>query len=273
MRKLFCFILTVFINMGVQPYIHAAPFSDPNKTKITITVTTADIYQIVKEIGREKVNVEMIIQPLVCPSNYDITPKVIERTEASNLVLSHTWESWIGKLKVQAGERGILYKQVQTEGNWMIPYIHVRAAEEIKNMLSYIDAEHSKYYEENFADYVFRINFASDDVKRQLESAYGKKVIANDKVKDFLEWLGFEVVAVYGKSEDLTVKKMAYLVSEGKKQNIKIVVDNLQAGAGTGRELAQNIGAKQCVISNFPIGNSYVNTIKDNGNRLFKAMQ
>ena len=54
---------------------------------------------------------------------------------------------------------------------------------------------------------------------------------------------------------------------------MRVIVDNLQAGAGTGRELADNIDAKQCVISNFPIGNSYINTLKDNAKRLLKAMQ
>jgi zinc transport system substrate-binding protein len=189
------------------------------------------------------------------------------------LVLSHKWENWIGRLKVQAGNRGVLYKQAQTEGNWMVPYIHVRAAEEIKNMLVYMDADNGKYYEDNFTDYVFRINFAAEEVKKQLENAYGKKVISNEQIKDFLEWIGFEVVAAYGKSEDLTAKKLAYLAGEGKKRGVKIVVDNLQAGAGTGRELADNINAKQCVISNFPIGNSYVNTLKDNAKRLHKVIQ
>ena len=273
MQKTVSIISLLCIMFCAAPKAQGAPFSDPNKTKIFITVTTSDIYQIVKEIGGNKVNVEMIIKPLVCPSNYDITPRIVQRTEDSNLVLSHKWETWIGRLRVQAGDRGILYKQVQTEGNWMIPYIHIRAAEEIKNMLTYMDIENGRYYEDNFADYVFSINFAADEVKRQLENAYGKKVICNEKIKDFLEWTGFDVVATYGKPEDLTAKKLAYLVTEGKKRGVKIVVDNLQAGASTGRELAENIKAKQCVISNFPIGNSYVNTLKDNGNRLLKAMQ
>lgn len=271
MKKLIIFLILFLTLFTVQAF--SVPFDDPNKTKIIITVTTSDIYQVVKEIGGDKVDVQMIVQPLVCPSNYDITPKVVKRTEESNLVLSHRWETWVGRLRVQAGERGILYKQVKTEGNWMIPYIHIRAAEEIKDMLSYMDEEHSKYYEENFTDYIFRINFAAGEVQKQLEDAYGRKVISNEKIKDFLEWIGFEVVATYGKSEDLTAKKLAYLVSEGKKRNVKIVIDNLQAGAGAGRELADNINAKQCVISNFPIGNSYVNTLKDNGKRIFKAMQ
>jgi ABC-type Zn uptake system ZnuABC Zn-binding protein ZnuA len=270
MKRIFCIL---FFTFSIAGGVLAVPFEDPNKTKITVTVTTSDIYQVVKEVGGNKVDVQMIIQPLVCPSNYDITPKVVQRTEESNLVLSHKWETWIGRLKVQAGSRGILYKQVSTEGNWMIPYIHIRACEEIKDMLCYMDKENSGYYEENFTNYVFLINFAAGEVKRELESAYEMKVIANENLKPFLEWIGFDVAATYGKAEDLTAKKLAYLVSEGKKQKVKVVVDNLQAGAGAGRELADNIGAKQCVISNFPIGNSYVNTLKDNGKRLLKAIQ
>lgn len=267
-------LLAVFAALlFLSAHAHSVAFEDPNKTKITITVTTSDIYQIVKEIGGDKVDVQMIIQPVICPSNYDITPRVVERTENSNLVLNHKWETWIEKLKVRAGQRGILYKQLQTEGNWMIPYIHVRAADEIKEMLSYMDADNVKYYEDNFTDYIFRINFTADAIRKQLESAYGMKAVSNDKIKDFLEWIGFEVVATYGKSEELTAKRLAYLVKEGKKRKVRIIVDNLQAGAGTGRELADNIDAKQCVISNFPIGNSYINTLKDNAKRLLKAMQ
>ena len=268
--------LLLLVSFCLQPVFvsqaQSVPFSDPNKTKIFITVTTSDIYQIVREIGGSKVNVQMIIQPLGCPSNYDITPKIVQRAENSNLVLSHKWETWISRLKVQVGERGILYKQVQTEGNWMIPYIHIRAAEEIKDMLTYMDIENKKYYMDNFNAYVFSINFASDEIRRQLEGAYGKKVIANEKIKDFLEWLGFDVIATYGKPEDLTAKKLAHLISEGKKHGVRMAVDNLQAGISTGKELAENIKAVHCVISNFPIGDSYINTLKDNGKKLLKAM-
>ena len=137
-------LLTVFAAfLFLSPHAHSVAFEDPNKTKITITVTTSDIYRIVKEIGGDKVDVQMIIQPVICPSNYDIIPRVVERTENSNLVLSHKWETWIEKLKVRAKQREILYKQLQTKGNWMIPYIHVHAAGEIKEMLSYMDADNA----------------------------------------------------------------------------------------------------------------------------------
>ncbi|MDR1695504.1 MAG: metal ABC transporter substrate-binding protein [Endomicrobium sp.] len=249
----------------------AAPFSDPNKTKIIVTVTNSNIGELVKAVGGNKVNVEIIIPPISCPSNYDPAPSAIERVSKSNLILSLKWETWIKKIKLEAGDFGRIYKVMETEGNWMVPYINMRAAEEVKNMLSYMDAENRKYYEENYTEYVYNVKFAAEKAAKELTPVYGKKVICNDKIRDFLESFGLDVVGVYGNAEDLTAKKLAFLINSGKKNGVKIVIDNLQNGTSTGRELALNLGAKQAVISNFVLGKSYINTLKDNVERIKKA--
>ena len=272
MKKIFPVLIAALLFVSVNGF--GAPYSDPNKTKMTITVTTANIGEIVKTVGGDKVDVAILLKPLSCPSNNDITPEMVERAKKSNLILSHKWEKWLNKLKIEAGDRGKLYKQVETEGNWMIPHIHIRAAEEILILLSRLDIENSGYYEQNYTEYVYNINSAAKTIQKEIgDEAYGVKVVSNEMIKDFLESYGFEVVATYGKQEDLTAKKMAYLLSEGKKHSVKIVVDNLQSGAGTGRELAESIGAKQAVISNFILGKSYINTLKDNVLRLQKVLQ
>jgi len=250
-----------------------APFSDPNKKKLTVAATTSNIGEIAKAVGGDKVDVEIMLKPLSCPSNVDITPSMAQRVSKSNLILSHKWEKWVDKLKREGGERVRLFKQAETEGNWMIPYIHIRAAEEIMNMLSYLDIDNAKYYEEKYTRYAYNVRFAGEEARKELAAAYGVKVISNDKIRDFLESFGFEVVAVYGKPEDLTAKKLKSLITEGKKNNVRIVVDNLQAGASTGRELAENLDAKQAVISNFVLGGSFVNTLKDNVSRLKQALK
>ncbi|MDR1940720.1 MAG: metal ABC transporter substrate-binding protein [Endomicrobium sp.] len=251
----------------------AAPYSDPNKTKMNITVTTANIGEIVKAVGGDKVDVYIMIKPLMCPSDYDITPQAVEKAEKSNLILSHKWEKWVNKLKLEVGDLGKLYKTIETDGNWMIPYIHIRAAEEIKSLLVSLDEENAKYYEENYTQYAYEVNFAASVVKKELEKAYGVKVMSNFQVKDFLENYGFDVVAVYGKSGELSAKRLSYLIKEGKKDKIKLVIDSLQMGASAGRELAKNTGAKQIAISSFILGKSYVNTLKDNVARLKKALE
>lgn len=272
MKKLFLVLVAAVFFVSAQVY--GAPYSDPNKTKMIITVTTSNIGEIVKIIGGDKVDVNILLKPLTCPSNIDITPEMAEKAKKSNLILRHKWEKWLGKLKIEAGDRGKLYKEIETEGNWMIPHIHIRAAEEIRDLLTRLDIENSEYFENNYTDYAYNVNFSAKDIQKELgDKAYGVKVICNDKIKDFLESCGFEVVAEYGKQEDITVKKMAYLISEGKKHNVKVIIDNLQAGPATGRELAENLGAKRTVISNFILGKSYINTLRDNILKLKKVLE
>jgi zinc transport system substrate-binding protein len=71
----------------------------------------------------------------------------------------------------------------------------------------------------------------------------------------FVEWAGFDVVATYGRPEDLSVADVEQLVNEAKQAGVALVIDNLQSGAATtGTAMAQDIGAIPVTISNFPGG-------------------
>ncbi|MCL2485859.1 MAG: metal ABC transporter substrate-binding protein [Endomicrobia bacterium] len=267
MKKLILVIMLSFFALNA----YAARFYDPNKTKIIITVTNSNIGELVNVIGGDKVDVVIMLPPISCPASFDATPSVIERVEKSNLILSMKWEKWVRKIKMEAGDIGKIYKTMETEGNWMIPHINIRAAEEIKNMLSYMDSVNAKYYAENYSEYIYNVNFVAQEINKELIGVYGKKVISNDKIRDFLESFGLTVIATYGRAEELTAKKLAHLIEEGKKNNVKIVIDNIQSGTATGMDLAKSLGANHAVISNFVLGKSYINTLKDNAARIKKA--
>jgi zinc transport system substrate-binding protein len=71
----------------------------------------------------------------------------------------------------------------------------------------------------------------------------------------FVKWAGFDVVATYGRPEDLSPAQMDELVTEAKDADVALVIDNLQSSAAaTGATMAQDIGAVEVTISNFPGG-------------------
>ncbi|MCJ7576592.1 MAG: zinc ABC transporter substrate-binding protein, partial [Dehalococcoidia bacterium] len=83
----------------------------------------------------------------------------------------------------------------------------------------------------------------------------GVKVICADMQAGFVGWAGFDVVATYGRPEDLSVADVEQLVTEAKEARVALVIDNLQSGAtDTSETMAQDIGAVQVTISNFPGG-------------------
>jgi zinc transport system substrate-binding protein len=61
------------------------------------------------------------------------------------------------------------------------------------------------------------------------------------------------------------------LVEKGKKEGVKIVVDNLQSGPDAGRSIAETIRAKHVVLTNFPSENGYLATLGKNAEAIIDA--
>jgi zinc transport system substrate-binding protein len=84
-------------------------------------------------------------------------------------------------------------------------------------------------------------------------------------------------VATYGRPEDLSPAQMDELVTEAKEAGVALVIDNLQSSAtATGETMAQDIGAIQVTISNFPGGlentETWENAIDKNVDLLLGAL-
>ena len=265
--KLFVLILSIiFIPTIIFSY---SPLPDK---KIKIAVTTSNLSTLISEICKDKIDVITIIPTTMCPGSYDIDAKTIKEINRCNAVLYHTWQPWVKNLKYKTTNLGLVYREIKTEGNLMIPYINLRAAKEILDLLSIWDQDNKDFYEKNFLDYTFRLNFISDEIIKNGNNKYNKKIVCNTKIKSFLEWLGFEIVATYGKSSNISSAEMLMLTKKIKKYKVKYVIDNLQAGTDIGRSLSDDLNLKHIVISNFALGHSYINTLKNNIEKINKAL-
>lgn len=241
--------------------------------KIKVAVTTSHLANLVNEICKEKVEITTILQPTTCPSNYDIDAVMMKKISRSNIILYHSWQPWVKKLKFEISNLGIVYRDLKTDGNLMIPYINIRGAQEIKDLFVIWDSDNKDYYEKNFLEYVFKVSQLADEISRGNVYRRSKKAVCQDKIADFMQWLGFDVVAEYGKTEDIPPSEMMRLSKIIRKNKVAIVVDNLQTGTDIGRTLSGDLKIKYAVISNFPLGGSYVLTLKDNISKIDKALK
>ncbi len=249
-------------------------YSNPNlDKKIKIAVTTSNLAVLINEICKDKVDVITIIPTTICPGNYDIDAQTIKEISQCNVVLYHYWQPWVKNLKFKISKLGIVYREVKTEGNMMIPYIQLRAAQELYDLLSIWDQDNKSFYEQNLLDYSFRVNFVTEEIMKNSYNKYNKKIVCNNKIAPFLQWLGFDVVATYGKADSITSAEMLFLTKKIKKEKVKYIVDNLQAGTDAGRNIAEDLKIKHVVISNFALGKSYINTLKNNIDKINKALE
>jgi len=226
--------------------------------KLKVATGSSLITAVVQEVGGDKVEAVNIVPPAQCPGHFDIKPSDVEKLAEAKLLLHHNWQGKLfdNKLIESANNEELVVVPVAVKGNWMAPPVQKEAVTKIADIMMQEDPDNKSYYEENASRLISSIEDKGKEVRSRLQKYEVEKikVLCSGMQQGFLKWAGFDVVATYGRPEELSPKKLQELVNKGKEAGVKLVVDNLQSGPDAGVGIAKEIGAVQVTISNFPGG-------------------
>ena len=236
-----------------------APLScaHPSADIVTGSSLIADLAQ---DIADGKLEIHNLIPPGMCPGHYDVKPSDVETLADSKAFIIHNWQqdkANITGLIEAANNPDLIIKVIDVPDAPMVPEVESESADKIAQALSDIDPENSAYYKEKAVEKTEAILAKGKEIKNRLQQAKVDevKVICSGMQAGFVKWAGFDTVATYGRPEDLSVAEVEKLVVEAKEAGVALVIDNLQSGATAASEtMAQDIGAAQVTISNFPGG-------------------
>ena len=247
-------VVLVVIVAAFIVHAHSAP------TSVDIVAGSSLISNIIQDITDGKVETSTLIPPGVCPALYDVKPGDIEALANSTALFIHDYQENFTNINgaIEAAKNpDLIIMAINVTGNWMVPQVQAEAVDKIAQALGEIDPENAAYYAGNATEREQAILAHGEDVRNTLQDAGvdGVKVICADMQEGFVEWAGFDVVATYGQPENLSPADVAQLVNEAKQAGVALAIDNLQSSAtATGATMAQDIGAVQVTISNFPGG-------------------
>lgn len=239
---------------------------------IGIVTSTSDIYSVAYFLAPGNMIVENIVPGGMCPGHFDLSPVEADKISSSKIILAHGWESWLKKVKeINPSIDMIILK---TEGNWMIPSIYLKGAEEIYSDLKRRFSGDSVFIDQlnkNFKRLKTTIEITIKITNNEKEKLKGVKVICNAYIKDFLTYLGMDVVATFPPGDEVNVKDISDAVKKGKKEGVVLVVSNLQSGKKVGWTIARELGVNQVIISNFPVNSNYRETLLEDIDSLIKG--
>jgi len=227
---------------------------EENTEKVKVIVTTSLIESIVKEIGGDNFDVTVMVPPGGCPGHFDVKPEDIKAVASGSLFLKHGWEMWAENLIKSANNPNLKVETIAIKGNWMVPIFQNEAVDKIATVLSEVDKVNSDVYMEKAAAYKEKVEKVAADAKKRCEEAGLSKVnvICSQVQEGFVKWLGFNVVATYGRPDELTPEVIKDLVDKCNDNGAKLVIDNLQSGPTAGLQVAEEVGANHVTLSNFP---------------------
>ena len=238
-----------------------------------IVTSTTDISSVVKVLAPEDAKVVNIVPGGVCPGHFDLSPVEANLIFLSDLIIYHGYESWFNKVEELGLDMRIV--DLKTDGNWMIPDVYLEGALEISNVLKEEYSSDSISIDEIDKKYTklkMGIDSISDIVIEKRKSIKGVKVICNDSQKDFLKFLGAEVVSVFSPGDEISLKEISEVIKKSSEENVQLVVDNLQNGQKVGRTIAEELESKYIILSNFPDEAGYKATLLNNIDLLLEIL-
>ena len=238
-----------------------------------IVTSTTDIYSVVEAIAPDDAKVVNIVSGGMCPGHFDLTPAEANLIFLSDLIIYHGYESWFKKIEELKLDIDIV--DLKTDGSWMIPDVYKEGASEIYDILKKeysSDSVSVRKIDKKYEKFKMSADSISNIVREKKESIKGIKVICSDRQKDFLLFLGAEVVAVFSPGDDISLKEISEVVKIGKEQNVQVVVDNLQSGKKVGSTIADELESDYIIFSNFPEEQGYKVTLLNNIDLLLEIL-
>jgi zinc transport system substrate-binding protein len=247
--------------------------AQPKTRRIPVVASTTLISAIIQAVGGDRFAVTTIAPAGLCPGQFDLKPSDITAANQAKLLLNHGWEGWFPRLEKAMWTADTRKVTLATKGNWMIPDVQKRATAEIAALLMELDSARADTYRLASESYQARVDSAAATARTMLAGKTLPAVIAAEQQAPFVAWLGFRVVATYGRAEDFTAQEMTRLARVAIDSGVKLVVDNLQSGPNAGKPLAEALKVGHVTLTNFPLQGDYAQALIANADTLAKLVK
>lgn len=219
-----------------------------------IAVTNSYLGSAVLDLCGYDTEVLCLAPPGMCPGHFDITPSQVRQLCDCRVLLLFDFQKQVAETLSRMKEKGLKTAFVEESGGLCVPETYLAVCRRVSDILS-------TEYPERKAQYQQRLRVIENDLKQLQQELFEKvrqagissaKVLASNHQADFANWLGLETIATFIGSDIETVTGIDRCIRKAEGQDIRFVVANKQEGTALARALAERLGAKSVVFSNFP---------------------
>ncbi|MFO7674697.1 MAG: zinc ABC transporter substrate-binding protein [bacterium] len=235
--------------------------------------TTANITAVVAAVAGDRVENVTLAPAGMCPGHFDVRPSHVAAAARADLIIRQGWEEWFDDLARSLPEPRPRVVTAATGGNWMLPEVHRLAVLELAGLLAGLDTALADTFKLNAGRYLARVDSASRAARALLAGRSLPTAIAAEHQAPLLRWLGFRVVATYGRPEDFTARELSRLARVGIDSAVGLVADNLQSGPDAGGPLAAAFGARHVNLTNFPLEDDYPATLLESARTIARLLE
>jgi len=235
--------------------------SNVDNDKLTVYTTVFPVYDFVRNIGQDKVNLNYIIPPGVEPHDYEITPKVLKDIQNADLLIKNGLgiDNFVDKiesesdLKIVTASEGITpltyseeeehdhehdhdhEEEISDEHNhgeydphvWLDIDLAIKECTNIKDALIESDEENKEYYEENYNNYIKELENLNTKYNKELKNITKNDIIVSHDAYGYLcDKYDINQISITGISanQEPSLSKISEISNYVKDNNIKYIL-------------------------------------------------
>jgi zinc transport system substrate-binding protein len=280
--------------------------------KLLVYASFYPMYDFAKNIGKDKIDLKLMIPPGVEAHDWEPTAKMMGEMEKADVLIYNglEMEPWIEKLtaSIQSEQLIIIEASQGTElieGEhhedeheeeeeehehgaydphvWLNPMNAMKQAENIKNAFIQADEANKDFYEANFNEFADKLKALDEKYKQELSNMKRKEIVVAHAAFGYLtNRYGLEQVAITGLSpqEEPSAAKLAELTEFAKQHNLKYIFFETLTSPKLARVLASEVGAETAVLNplegltqeEIDAGKDYIAVMEENLAALKKAL-
>jgi len=252
-RKIFAtFVFLLTLNMLIAE-LRATPIkAEDAAEKAIIVCTTNAIGSLVQELVGDEAEIVVLVRPGLCPADYDMKPSDVYAVSKAQLLFYQAipGEFWLQGLVEAAGNENLT--MVTVPGVYNTP-------EGARRYINLVGGNLSKAFphmdlEAKISAMLDDVDLVANEIATEAQTLeVGKvNVVCMMWQRDFVEWVGFNVVADYRPPETLSAAEVTALVETAQREEAALIIDNLQISTEFGGGIASEVGAVHLVLTNFP---------------------
>lgn len=224
---------------------------------IVVAAGTTLVSDIVNDLGRGLVTATPIMPAAACPGHTDLRASDMRALADARVILLHDWQSHLDSVMGPIRNDPSLAAKariIDAPGNWMVPDRQKSATLAVARVLADIDPPHAALYGERAKARIVAVDRVAAALAAKAGPLAGLPVMTDVQQQPFLQWLGCDIAAEYGRFEESGPQKLARALARAREAKVRLVADNLQSSGGSGKTFAEDLGAAFVVLTNFPGG-------------------
>lgn len=236
--------------------------------KITVGVTIFPFYDAVKNIGKDKVEVTLILEAGSSPHDYTIKPEDIIKLQGTKIIFYNDFglDDWAIKIatetkaktiNVSENLQNIFEKNDNNPHFWLSPELFIKQCLVISEELASLDPQNASFYEQNYNEYVDEILQNGELLKEEVQKLQNRNLITfHDAFSYFADYFGLNIVGVIETSpgEMPTPKRIQQIEETIKALGIKSVYKEPQQSSEIYKALVEDTNVQ--IVTLDPIGDN-----------------